>query len=255
MINFRRFWALFWKESYRFLKVYGQTIFSPVITALLYFLVFGSALGSQIKELDGIPYSAFVVPGLMLLQSINNAYLNPSSSLIISKYHHTQSDILMPPLTAVEKTLGFGLSGAVRGFMVAFIIWLIYATWSGDFSIKNPFAFWSIIFLGNLIFSLIGTFWGTLSQTFDQLNGFSVFVLLPMSFLGGTFYNLEILPPLAAKLTLFNPFFYLVDGARNALFGVGDLSMEIIWMVLVLGNIFLLWLVWFSFCRGWGMKS
>lgn len=252
-MNLTRLIALSKKETHRFLKVWGQTIFSPVIIALLYFAVFGGALSSKITDISGLSYLAFIVPGLALLQSTANAFMNTSSSIIISKYHGTITDLLLPPFTAMEKTLGYLFGGLVRGLLVSVIIFLVAAFFLEDFRPMHLGYLFLMLFLANAIFAILGTLVGLWGKTFDQTAMFTTFVLTPMGFLGGTFYSMEMLPPLAQKISLFNPFLYFVDGSRWAFFGQSDLDPILDFSVA--GGLFVILLVfnWWVFHKGWGL--
>lgn len=250
-----RLWSLSKKETHRFLKVWGQTVFSPVMVAILYFAVFGGALSSKITDISGISYLAFIVPGLAMLQSTTNAFTNPSSSLIISKYHGTITDLLLPPFSAWEKTLGYLFGGLARGMMVTVIIFLVAFFFVDDFLLVNFWALILIFLLANGIFTILGTLIGIWGKTFDQISMINTFLITPMGFLGGTFYSMEMLPPLAQKISLFNPFLYFVDGARWAFFGQSDLDPVMDFCVA--GGIFvmLLGINWIVFRKGWGLQS
>jgi ABC-2 type transport system permease protein len=174
-----RLWTLTKKECHRFLKVWLQTIMSPIIIAVLYFAVFGAAFSSRIVEFSGIPYLAFIVPGLALLQSTVNAFQNPSSSIIISEYHGTISDLLVSPLTGLEKTIGYFLGGLARGMMVTIVIFLIAFFFIPDFVPQHPLWLFWMCFLANGIFSLLGTIAGIWAKTFDQISGFTTFLITP----------------------------------------------------------------------------
>ncbi len=223
-MNLIRLRTLIYKETHRFLKVWLQTLMSPVIIAVMYFAVFGGALGSQIAEIKGIPYAVFIIPGLVLLQSTNNAFMNPSSSLIISKYSGTMSDLLLPPITPMEKVLGFLFGGVVRGFLIALLIFITAGIFTGKFFPEHWIGFFVILFLANGLFSILGTIAGIWAKTFDQSSSISTFIITPMGFLGAVFYSLEMLPPLAQKISMLNPFFYLVDGLRWSFLGISEVS-------------------------------
>ncbi len=253
-MNFKRYSTLAWKECYRFLKVWTQTLISPVIIAVMYFAVFGGALGSRITEINGIPYALFIVPGLVLLQSTTNAFMNPSSSLIIMKYSGTLSDLLLPPLSALEKTLGYMTGGIVRGLLVSTLIFAVAAVFTGKIVPHDWGVFLLMLFLANGIFTLLGTILGIWAKTFDHISGFSTFVITPMGFLGAIFYSLEMLPPLAQKLSLFNPFFYLADGLRYGFLGIAEVDVK--YSLIASGVIFLLLFAanFWAFRTGWRLK-
>lgn len=224
MIHPIRLWTLTRKETVRFLKVWTQTVGSPVVIAIMYFAVFGGALGSRITELNGVPYAVFIIPGLVLLQSTNNAYQNPASSLIIAKYSGTMSDILLPPLSALEKTLGYAFGGLLRGLMVSILIFTVAGIFTGKYVPEHWGMFVAMLFFANGAFALLGTLIGIWAKNFDQISGFSTFVLTPMGFLGAIFYSLDMLPPLAQTISLFNPFFYFADGLRYGFLGVNEVN-------------------------------
>ncbi len=251
MIHPIRLWTLTYKETSRFLKVWTQTVGSPVVIAIMYFAVFGGALGSKITELKGVPYAIYIIPGLVLLQSTNNAYQNPSSSLIIAKYSGTLSDILLPPLSALEKTLGYLFGGLLRGFMVSILIFTVAGIFTGQYIPEHWGIFLLMLFLANGAFALLGTLIGIWAKNFDQISGFSTFVLTPMGFLGAIFYSLDMLPPLAQKLSLLNPFFYFADGLRYGFLGIQEVNPLI--SVGLAGTIFmvLFFLSWFAFFKNW----
>jgi len=227
---------------------------SPVIIAVMYFAVFGGALGSRITEINGVPYALFIVPGLVLLQSTTNAFMNPSSSLIIMKYSGNLSDLLLPPLSALEKTLGFMIGGLIRGLLVSFLIFLVAGVFTGQFIPHNWAVFLLMLFFANGIFTLLGTLIGVWAKSFDQISGFSTFVITPMGFLGAIFYSLEMLPPLAQKISLFNPFFYLADGLRYGFLGIAE--VDVVYSLTAAGTIFtLLFIVnLIVFKKGWRLK-
>lgn len=254
-MNCIRTWTLTKKESYRFLKVWVQTLASPVVIALLYFAVFGGALSSKIDGFMGISYMAFVVPGLALLQSTANAFQNASSSLIISKYHGTIAETMMAPLSALDKTLGYFLGGLFRGMLVAIIIILVSAFFVPHLFPQYFWWFLFALFLSNGIFAFLGTLVGVWGKTFDQMSFMTNFIITPMAFLGGTFYSVQALPPLAQTLTLFNPFFYCVDLLRWSFFGIHDINPMI--SVTVLFGIFILLFALniLIFAKDWRLKS
>lgn len=254
-MNFVRLWTLTKKECHRFLKVWVQTVMSPVIIALLYFAVFGAALSSRIDEFSGIPYLAFIIPSLALLQATVNAFQNPSSSIIISEYHGTISDLLVSPLSGLEKTIGYFLGGVARGMLVTLVVFFVAFFFVDDFLPKHPFWLLCMCFLANAIFSLMGTLVGIWGKTFDQISGVTTFIITPMAFLGGVFYSIDVLPSLAQKLTLLNPFFYFVDGSRWAFFGVSDFNPLFSFVISGVLFIILFLLTWWAFRKDWRMKK
>jgi ABC-2 type transport system permease protein len=253
-MNFIRLKTLIWKETYRFLKVWLQTVLSPVVLAIMYFAVFGGALGSRIPEVNGISYAIFIIPGLVLLQSTTNSFNNPSSSLIIAKYNGNISDLLLPPLSALEKTLGFLLGGISRGLMVAFLIFITAGIFTGKFFPEHWGFFFLMLFFANGIFALLGTLLGIWAKNFDQIAGFSTFVITPMGFLGAIFYSLDMLPPMAQTISKFNPFFYLADGLKWSFLNIAEVDPFLSFSIS--GTIFfiLFGLTYWAFDSGWRLK-
>ncbi len=254
-MNLIRLYTLAYKETHRFLKVWMQTVFSPVVIAVMYFAVFGGALSSRIVEFNNIPYLAFIVPGLALLQATTNAFQNPSSSLIIARYQGLLPDLLMSPLTAMEKTLGYLLGGVIRGVMVTILIFVVAAFFVRDFWPEHWFALALITFLASGTFSLMGTLVGIWSKTFDGVAGITTFVITPMAFLGGVFYSINALPEMARQLSHFNPFFYFVDATRWAFFGVNDIAPALSFGVAIALFVIFFALTYSAFATDWRMKN
>ncbi len=213
--------TLFTKETRRFLKVLIQTVFTPVVTSLLYLLVFRQVLDAHVQPLPGITYSAFLVPGLIMMALVQNAFANSSSSLIQSKYTGNIIFILLAPLSPWEIYLAFALAALTRGLLVGLGVWLI-ALLLVDLPLIHPL--WALVFavLGGGLLGALGFMAGVWADNFDRLAAFQNFIVLPFSFLSGVFYSLADLPPLWRELSALNPFFYLVDGFRYGFLGVSD---------------------------------
>ena len=211
------------KETRRFLKVPAQTVAQPVITTTLYFLVFGSALGGRLHELEGVPYTRFIMPGLVMLALIQNAFLNTSSSLFVAKLQGTIVDLLMAPLGPAELLAAFTIAAVVRGLIVGGLTWLVAAIFSG-FSVSSvP---WVLVFavLVSATFALLGLVVAVWSDKFEQLNLVPTFVITPLTFLGGVFYSVRLLPAPWSQITRANPILYMVEGLRYGLLGRADTS-------------------------------
>lgn len=254
-MNITRLKTLTYKETGRFLKVWSQTLMTPLITAALYFLVFGAALSERITELNGIAYTLFILPGLALMQSTSAAFQNPSSSIIIGKYNGSISDLLLPPLTPLEKTLGFLIGSIIRSFLVGLVILIIGGIFTGKFIPEHPLYALTIFILANGIFGLIGTITGIYAKTFDQTSAINNFIIIPMGFLSGIFYAQSMLPPLAQTLTYLNPFFYFVDGLRYAYFDQAQVSPSLALSVtfLIFSALFLT--NYLAFSKGWKLQE
>ena len=217
------FKTLFVKETRRFLKVPGQTIAQPVITTALYFLVFGFALGGSVRSIDGVSYVRFIVPGLVMLALIQNAFLNTASSMFIAKMQGTIVDLLVAPLSPGELLGAFTLAALARGLIVGGIVWLVAAVFTG-FGVAHPLwvgAFAVLVAIDFALFGLVVAIW---SDKFEQLNLVPTFVITPLTFLGGVFYSARMLPEPWATMTRLNPILYMVEGLRYGIIGRADAS-------------------------------
>jgi ABC-2 type transport system permease protein len=213
--------TLLWKEIRRFMRVYGQTLLSPLITTTLYFVVFGFSLGSRLKEIEGVPYARFIVPGLVTLGVVTNAFLNTASSLFIMKIQGTITDLLVTPLSYGEILAGFVGAGVVRGMLVGVLMWLVAALFTG-FQIAEPLFALAMLILISIGFSGMGLIVAIWADKFEQVNFVPTFVVTPMTFLGGVFYSAKMLPGVLATITRLNPVFYMVDGVRYGMLGISD---------------------------------
>jgi ABC-2 type transport system permease protein len=217
-IGFR---TLFAKETRRFLKVPGQTLAQPVVTTALYFLVFGYALGGRVRELDGVPYIRFIVPGLVMLGVIQNSFLNTASSLFIMKVQGTIVDLLIAPLGTVDILTAFVSAAVLRGVAVGALTWLVAAVFTG-FQVAHPG--WVLVFttVVGCTFALAGLIIAIWSDKFEQLNLIPTFIITPLTFLGGVFYSARMLPEPWASITRANPVLYMVEGLRYGFLGTAS---------------------------------
>ncbi len=213
--------TLFVKEVMRFLRVPGQTLLSPLVTTTLYFLVFGFSLGSRLREIDGVPYARYIVPGLVTLGVVSNAYLNTASSLFVMKLQGTVVDLLVSPLSYGEVLAGFVGAGVVRGLLVGAIMWVVAAGFSG-FALAHLGYAALLLVLAAVAFAGLGVVTAIWANSFEQVNFFPTFVITPLTFLGGVFYSARMLPPSLRAFTLANPVFYMVDGVRWGMLGLSD---------------------------------
>jgi len=215
--------TLFSKEVRRFLRVPGQTLLSPVVTTTLYFLVFGWSLGGRLREVEGVPYARFIVPGLVTLGVVGNAYLNSASSLFVMKIQGTIVDLLVSPLRHAELLAGFLGAAVVRGLLVGLVTWAVAGVFQG-FGVAHPALALVLLLLAAVSFSALGFVSAVWATSFEQVNFVPTFVITPLTFLGGVFYSVTMLPPALRRLTLLNPIFYVVDGVRFAMLGLSDTS-------------------------------
>jgi ABC-2 type transport system permease protein len=220
MIGFR---TLFYKEILRFWKVATQTITAPILTAMLYLLIFGHVLDKRVQVFSGVSYTAFLIPGLVMMSVLQNAFANSSSSLMQSKITGNLVFILLPPLSYWEMYSAYVLAAIVRGLTVGLGVFVITA-WFADLSFVAPV--WIALFslLGAAILGTMGLIAGIWAEKFDHLAAFQNFLIMPATFLSGVFYSIHSLPPVWLAISRFNPFFYMIDGFRYGFFGQSDVD-------------------------------
>lgn len=219
----RGFITLFYKELLRFLKVGVQTIAAPILTSALYLLIFGHVLTDRVTVFEGVRYTSFLIPGLVMMAVLQNSFANSSSSMIQSKITGNIVFVLLPPLSHFEIFSAYVLAAMVRGIAVGLGVF-IFTAWFADLSFAAPA--WIVVFavLGSAILGTMGLMVGIWAEKFDQIAVFQNFIIMPMTFLAGVFYSVTSLPAVWQKLSHLNPFFYMVDGFRYGFFGVADVS-------------------------------
>ena len=229
--------TLLYKEVLRFWKVAFQTIAGPVLTAMLYLLIFGHALEAHVKVYDQVSYTAFLVPGLAMMSLLQNAFANSSSSLIMSKVMGNLVFILLTPLSYWHWFVAYVGAAVVRGLVVGLGVYVI-ASFFTQISFAQPLFIFLFAVMGAAMMGTLGLIAGLWAEKFDQLAAFQNFVVMPMTFLSGVFYSIHSLPPFWQLVSHCNPFFYMIDGLRYGFFGVSDVSP---WLSLaVVGNSMLL---------------
>jgi ABC-2 type transport system permease protein len=217
------FSTLFYKEILRFWKVATQTLTAPIVTAMLYLLIFGHVLQGRVEVYPGVTYTGFLVPGLVMMSVLQNAFANSSSSLIQSKITGNLVFVLLPPLSHWELFSAYVLAAMVRGIAVGLGVFIITA-WFAHLSFVAPW--WIAIFalLGAAILATMGLIAGIWAEKFDQLAAFQNFLIMPATFLSGVFYSIHSLPPFWLTVSHVNPFFYMIDGFRYGFFGQSDVA-------------------------------
>nr|MEA2797673.1 type transport system permease protein [Phenylobacterium sp.] len=224
-VNWAGFNTLYLREIRRFWKVGAQTLAAPVVTALLYMMVFVVAAQGA-RPIHGLPYGAFVAPGLIMMQILNNAFANSSSSLLQAKMNGLMGDFLTPPLAPLEHAAAFGLGAATRGLVVGAVTWLAVSPFA-HIGVEHV---WAVAFYGMgaaLILGFLGVMAGLWAEKFDQMAVVTNFIVMPMTFLSGTFYLVDRLPEPFRSFSKFNPFFYLIDGFRYGFIGHAEGSLAI----------------------------
>ena len=219
----RGFRTLFVKEIRRYIKVMVQTVATPVITALLYLVVFRQVLEDRVEVYSGVGYSAFLIPGLIMMGMIQNAFANSSSSLLQSKMNGNLVFLLLAPLSSMEIFFAFTAAAVTRGLAVGIGV-LLASLWFVDLPLREPLWLLTFALVGCATLGALGIIAAIWSDGYDKLSAFSNFVILPLSFLSGVFYSIHSLPPLWQKVSQFNPFFYLIDGFRYGFLADSDID-------------------------------
>ncbi|ASL44374.1 MULTISPECIES: ABC transporter permease [Burkholderiaceae] len=217
------FRTLFYKELLRFWKVSFQTVLAPVITALLYLTIFGHALRGHVEVYPGVEYTSFLIPGLVMMSVLQNAFANSSSSLIQSKITGNLVFVLLPPLSHYEMFGAYVLAAVARGLAVGFGVFIV-TIWFVPVSFSAPLYIIGFAIFGAAILGTLGLIAGIWAEKFDQLAAFQNFLIMPLTFLSGVFYSTHTLPPLWREVSRLNPFFYMIDGFRYGFFGMSDIN-------------------------------
>lgn len=247
-------WTLFKKELLRFWRVSFQTVAAPVITALLYLLIFSHVLDQHVQVYEGVTYTAFLIPGLIMMSVLQNAFANSSSSLIQSKVMGNLVFVLLTPLTHLQFFVAFLLAAIIRGLVVGLCIYLI-AMWFIDLSIANPWLILAFAVLGSALLGTFGIIAGIWADRFDQMAAFQNFIIVPLSFLSGVFYSIHSLPPFWQKVSQLNPFFYMIDGFRYGFFDKGDVSPMISLSIVGASFLVLAWLTLKMLKSGYKLRA
>jgi ABC-2 type transport system permease protein len=233
-------WTLVKREMIRSLKIINQVIWPPIISTLLYVFVFGLALGSSIKNVQGVSYAQFLIPGLIMLQTIDSSYGESSSSIFQGRFMNSIQEMLIAPMSALEIVLGYVLGSLARAYLIAALITLLGAvlvhTWPQNWAL-----YLLVLTIVSILFSSMGLIFGLMAEKFDHLAVLTTFVITPLTFVGGVFTSAQMLPPILRALELFNPIFYTIDAFRRSYTGVSYLPLS-----LSLGMIALLAVVAFT---------
>ncbi len=253
-VNWRGFWTLYVKEVRRFLNVFTQTVMAPMVTTLLFLAIFTLALGGRARAPSNIPYDQFLAPGLIMMAMVQNAFANTSSSILIAKVQGNIVDLLMPPLSPAELTLGLILGGITRGLVVGSAVlvgmWIFV-----PMQIPHPGFVILHALMASSLLSLIGLLGGIWADRFDHIAAITNFVVTPLAFLSGTFYSIERLPDVWQTVAHFNPFFYMIDGFRFGFIDRADGSLLLGVLVLGSANLILGFVCYRLLKSGWRLKS
>jgi len=254
IINWIGAWTLYKKEVLRFLAVWIQTIFSPIITSLLFLLVLSVAIGNERGEVLGVPFVVFLAPGLIAMQVIQQAFSHSASSFMIKKIDGSIVDVLYAPLSAGEVTVAIILSAITRSTMIAMIS-IVTFYFIIDLKITDLFTLLVFTFLSSLILGAMGMIAGLWAEKFDHMATVTNFIIVPLSFLSGTFYTIEKLPVMLQSISRINPFFYMIDGFRYSIIGEADSSIFFGTVYLSVLSVILLLISYKLFKNGYKIKS
>ena len=242
------------EEITRIIRIWSQTLLPPVITTTLYYIIFGAFIGSQVADVQGFSYMAFIVPGLVMMTIITSSYMNTVSTFYFAKFMKSIEEVLVSPMPDWVVVAGYVSGGVMRGMLVGLLV-LVVSLFFTQLALFNIFIIFAAAILTCVLFALAGLVNGMFAKSFDAISIVPTFVLTPLTYLGGVFYSIEQLPPLWQTVSLFNPILYMVNAFRYGFLGVSDVSLQTSFLVMG-GIIFVLLLavLWF-FKKGSGLKN
>ena len=253
-MNLTGFFTLATKESKRVIRIWRQTLVPPVITTTLYFLIFGQLIGGRIGDMHGVSYMQFIAPGLVMMTAITASYVNSASSFFLSKFTKTYEEMLISPLSTHNIIWGYVVGSVVRGGLAGILVMLVALLFI-TFDIHSWMMIFSTLLLTTISFALGGLINAVYAKTFDDVGLIPTFVLTPLTYLGGVFYSISLLPDFWQAVSKFNPLVYMINGFRYGFLGISD--MPIFYTFLVLGSLCIM-LYWFAFSlieKGVGLRS
>jgi ABC-2 type transport system permease protein len=253
-LNLQAIRAIYANQMARTGRTLMQSILSPVISTSLYFVVFGAAIGSRITEIEGVSYGAFIVPGLIMLTLLTQSVMNASFGIYFPKFVGTIYELLSAPISFVEIVIGYVGAAATKSIILGLII-LATAGFFVPLEVQHPLWMVTFLVLTAVTFSLLGFLIGIWADGFEKLQVIPLLILTPLTFLGGTFYSLSVLPPLWQTITLFNPLVYLISGFRWSFYGIADVGVELSLTMTLAFLALCLAAVWWIFKTGYRLKS
>lgn len=253
-MNFYAVWAIYRFEIARTLRSLAQSVISPVVSTSLYFVVFGSAIGSRITEIDGVTYGAFLVPGLIMLSLLTQSISNASFGIYFPKFIGTIYEVLSAPVSPFEIVLGYVGAAATKSVVLGLII-MATASLFVPMQVQHPVWMLAFLVMTAVTFSLFGFLIGIWAKNFEQLQIIPLLIITPLVFLGGSFYSVSMLPPFWQTVTLFNPVFYLVSGFRWSFYGLADIGVGFSLTMIMMFLTACLLAVWWIFRTGYQIKT
>ena len=253
-MNWHGLKAIYFHEMDRMRRTLFQSLLSPLISTSLYFVVFGSAIGSRITEIDGISYGSFIVPGMIMLTVLTQSISNASFGIFFPKFTNTIYEILSAPLSSFEIILGFVGAAATKSLIIGCII-IATAGLFVDLDVKHPFIMIFFLILTSITFSMFGFIIGLWADNFEKLQLIPILVITPLVFLGGSFYSINMLPEFWQKISLLNPVLYLVSGFRWSFYEIADVSIYTSLFTIIFFLIFCLFIITVSYAKGYKIKN
>lgn len=253
-MNFYGIRAIYIFEMSRTWRTLMESIASPILTTSLYFIVFGAAIGSRMGEIDGISYASFIIPGLLMLSLLGESISNASFGIYFPKFSGTIYEVLSAPVSPLEVVLGYVGAAATKSLIIGLLI-LATARLFVDYEIMHPLWMISFLLLTAVTFSLFGFIIGLWADDFQKLQIIPMMVITPLTFLGGAFYSINMLPPFWQKVTLFNPVVYLISGLRWSFYGVSDVKVGISMAMILAFMLLCMMTVWWIFKTGYRLKN
>ena len=254
LVNWVGTFSLLKKEILRFITVSGQTLAGPILTSILFLTVISLAIGEERPNVLGVPYIEFLASGLIMMQVIQQSFAHSSSSVMMGKMMGTLTDIIHSPLSALEVIIALTLASATRGLLIAFISTFIFIIFI-DLNIQNYFLWFFYLFLGGIFMGSTGIIAGLYADKFDQMSTLTNFIIVPLSFLSGTFYSINKLPDFLKILSYYNPFFHMIDGFRYSFIGQLDDSIKFGILLLLIVSLISSFLAYYLFNKGYKIKS
>ena len=246
--------AIFRFEMARFFRTLGESIMSPVLSTSLYFVVFGAAIGSRMGEIDGISYGAFIIPGLIMLNLLTHSVSNASFGIYFPKFTGTIYELLSAPVSMLEAVTGYVGAAATKSVLLGLLI-LVTARFFVDYSIEHPFWMLGFLVLTSVTFSMLGFIIGIWADGFEKLQLVPMMIITPLAFLGGSFYSIDMLPPIWQKIALINPVVYLISGFRWSFYGIADVNVAVSLAMIALFMLICLSVIGWIFKTGYKIRN
>lgn len=253
-MNWIALYTLTRREIVRFFRIWTQTLLPSPISMMLYFVIFGSLIGTRIGEIEGYPYITYLAPGLIMMAVINNAFSNVVASFFGAKFQKNIEEMFVAPMSSGTILLGYVLGGIARGCLVGLIVTLV-ALFFTQLPVAHPWVVAVVVLCTSLLFSVGGLINGIFSQKFDDINIIPTFVLTPLTYLGGVFYSTSMLSPFWQKLSYFNPILYMINAFRYGMLGVADISLPASLSFIIFFSVVAYLWAWWLLAKGIGMKN